>query len=273
MKIALFCANEFAIPLRSDIIYAPLPLFEQLALGVASKGHKVFLYAASNSKLRHKNIKIISGGLVSFDAAGYKKKEGSFHDQEAVALYGQMLMSQMVSDAAKYKFDVIHCYHQPHHFLPFLNLTKTAVVFTLHDPMKDPTNDKKRFIFQSCAWRNKANYISISNNQRLNFPSLNYIKTIYNGIDLSLYKFNPNPDDYFVFLGRVCPEKGTDLAVRAAAKANVKLKIVGPNWGGSYWDKKIKPFWNEKTMENLGVIPRKEVRKILSNAKGLLFTS
>lgn len=274
MKIALFCTNEFAIPLRKDIIYAPLPLFENLVLGIAQKGHQVFLYASKNSELKHKNIKIISNGLVSFDKAGYKKKEGSFHDQEALALYEQILISQMIDDAKKYKFDVIHCYHQSHHFLPFLNLAKTPVVFTIHDPMADPTNDKKKFIFKSCNWRNLANYISISNSQRLNYPSLNYVKTIYNGIDLSLYKFNPTADDYFVFLGRICPEKGTDLAVRAAKKANVKLKVMGPDWGGKdYWNKKIKPFWDDRTMEKIEIIPHKEVRKILSKAKGLLFTS
>lgn len=268
MKIALFCTNEFSIPLRKDIIYAPLPLFENLALGLAKKGHKIFLYASSNSKIRHKNIKLISNNSISFDKAGFKRKDSAFHDQEVLTLYEQLLLSQLIKDEKKYKFDVIHIYHNLIHFLPFLNLVKTPVFFTLHDPI----NDKRAFILKKCDWKNKAHYISISNNQRKNFPSLNYATTIYNGIDLNLYKFNKKPADYLVYLGRVSSDKGTHLAVKAVNKAKVKLKIIGANWGGSsYWDKHIKPFWNEKTMQYLDHLPQPETRPIIANAKGFLF--
>ncbi|MBU4360381.1 glycosyltransferase, partial [Patescibacteria group bacterium] len=162
MKIALFCTNEFSIPLRKDIIYAPLPLFENLALGLAKKGHKIFLYASSNSKIKHQNIKLISNNLISFDKAGYKNMWGSFHDQEVLTLYKQLLLSQLIKDKKKYKFDVIHIYHNLIHFLPFLNLVKAPVFFTIHDPI----NDKRAFILKNCEWKNKAHYISISNNQR-----------------------------------------------------------------------------------------------------------
>jgi glycosyltransferase involved in cell wall biosynthesis len=59
------------------------------------------------------------------------------------------------------------------------------------------------------------------------------------GIDTSRFTYVPNsvdvdslvpdgePGDAFVYLGRLVPEKGVDTLVRAAAKARVRLRIVG----------------------------------------------
>lgn len=268
MRIALFCTNEFAIPLRDDIIYAPLPLFEALVLGLAEKGHEVFLYAPSNSALSHKNITHISGDLISFDKAEYKNMWGAFHDQEVLAICQQLLIAQLMNDAEKYKFDVIHLFHSLIHALPFALKPTVPIIATLHDPL----NDKREFLLRMCQWRNNINYVSISNNQRLDFPTLNYASTVYNGINTSLYTYNDTPEDYFVFLGRISPEKGAHIAVQAAHKARVKLKLIGPNMWSSkeFWEKEIVPYLN-KDIVHIDQLPQHETRPYLAKAKALLF--
>jgi len=69
--------------------------------------------------------------------------------------------------------------------------------------------------------------ISISNSQRKPLPNLNWVGTVYNGIDIKKFKFNPRPEDYWVAAGRFVPEKGIDLAIKIARKAKIKLKLAG----------------------------------------------
>ena len=45
------------------------------------------------------------------------------------------------------------------------------------------------------------------------------IRVIHNGIDLNQFTFNPIPQDYLAYLGRVSLEKGLDTAIRVARKA------------------------------------------------------
>lgn len=267
MKIALYCTNELALPLRTDVIYAPLPLFEALAIGLAEKGHKIFLYISADSKISHKNIQVMSHNLTSFEKAGYKNIWGKFADQDIVTIYDQFLAAQMLEDDKKYHFDIIHFYHMITRFLPLLKGTETAVVATLHDPL----TDKIEFVLRACPWRNKIHYVSISDAQRAGFLDLPYAGTIHNGIDLSSYAFVEKPADYFVFFGRVSPEKGTHLAIQAALQAGVKLKIIGPDWGMfDYWRKEIEPHLGKK-IEYLGQLPHKKALPIVAKARGLLF--
>jgi glycosyltransferase involved in cell wall biosynthesis len=41
------------------------------------------------------------------------------------------------------------------------------------------------------------------------------------------FKFRPNPEDYFLFVGRLIERKGLCIACQAATAAGVKLKIIG----------------------------------------------
>src|SRR5439155_18689871 len=68
--------------------------------------------------------------------------------------------------------------------------------------------------------------VSISQAQRRPMPPVNWLATVQHGLLPDLLRLNPEPDDYFAFLGRISPEKGPDAAIRIARKAGVKLKIA-----------------------------------------------
>ena len=48
-----------------------------------------------------------------------------------------------------------------------------------------------------------------------------------NSIDVDALEATDEPGDAFVYLGRLVPEKGVATLVRAAAKARVRLRIIG----------------------------------------------
>ena len=68
-------------------------------------------------------------------------------------------------------------------------------------------------------------FVSISDSDRA--PGLNYLATVYNGIDLSLYPLQESGGDDLVFLGRIHPDKGVHLAIEVARLSGRRLIIAG----------------------------------------------
>ena len=58
-------------------------------------------------------------------------------------------------------------------------------------------------------------------------PELDYIKTIYHGIDLQQFDFQAESDDYLLFFGRIHPDKGAKEAIEIAKACNKPLIMAG----------------------------------------------
>jgi len=71
--------------------------------------------------------------------------------------------------------------------------------------------------------------VSISNSQRVPVArhGLNWAGTVYNGLDLSRYRSErSDPRRELVFLGRISPEKGPELAIDVARRAGRPLRLA-----------------------------------------------
>ena len=264
MKIAFYCTNEFSCPLPKEIVYAPMGLAEKIVKGLEKRGHEVTFYTPTDSEIK---IKKVDCGMISYYHLPNKTMSGGFHDQQQLMIYEQIMASKMYEDAQENKYDIIHAFHLTPKILPFVNLTKTPTVFTLHDPMSASWNKSIEY----CSWKNKARYISISDNQRKGMPDLNYAGTVYNGMEIEKFKFEKKQGDYLAFLGRYSSEKGADTAVSVAIKSEEKLKMAGTVWGGGFYNEKIKPYLKKDEIEDLGFLNGKDVSNFLRNAKALLF--
>jgi glycosyltransferase involved in cell wall biosynthesis len=76
------------------------------------------------------------------------------------------------------------------------------------------------------------------------------------------------------FLGRICPEKGVDRAIRIAGRAGMKLKIAAKvdNADKAYYDSEIKPLIRDNPhVEFIGEINDQQKPAFLSGAHALLF--
>lgn len=74
---------------------------------------------------------------------------------------------------------------------------------------------------------------------------------------------------YFLVVGRIVGYKGVDLAIEAAKKLGVNLKIVGEYAGVFTEQEKIKKMANEK-IEFLGRVPDEELKKLYAGATAFL---
>lgn len=263
LKVAIFCTNEWPTPPPQNTFYAPLWMAYYIAEGLAKKGHKVFYFGSKESKL--KQAKLVSFGM---PAIKYNKELLPFlpyMNEVVVNFYEQLMISKIYQMDQKERFDIIHI-HPYRRAVQFAPLTKTPTVFTLHDPIEG----FKKFMLEKTKEQPDTYLITLNNAQRKPLPDLNYVGTIYNGLDLKKYKFNEKAKDYFVAAGRFVPEKGIDLAIKAAKRAKVKLKIAGGLAEGDYFETKIKPYLG-KNIEYVGMIDYLKMGDFYRQAKGLLY--
>ena len=256
---------HFTIPSPKGIVYAPMDIAKWVAEELVARGHMVDLFAPEGSSL--KVSKIVSLGLKALkqnDAILKYPKVGNAEMNKIFNLWDQFLVAEMFKATENGDYDLLHI-HPIDRAMPIaLSHPKVPVVYTLHDPIFEWRGE----IFKMFSSPNQ-HLVSISDAQRKPAPELNYISTVYNGIDLGIFPFYEKSEDYFVFVGRLHPEKGVAEAVQAARLAGVKLIIVGPPVSGEYWDEKIKPYLSDK-ITYAGFVPYDELHKYYGKAKAIL---
>ncbi len=103
----------------------------------------------------------------------------------------------------------------------FQELLNKKIITTLHGPLN---LSYQNIVFEKYK---DSFYISISNNQRKDLPELNFIKTIYNGIDINDFPFQEKPNsDRMLFFARFSPEKGAYEAIKTATITKRKLTLA-----------------------------------------------
>jgi glycosyltransferase involved in cell wall biosynthesis len=163
------------------------------------------------------------------------------------------------------EFDLVHS-HLDYLAFPFTRLSPTPVVHTLHGRL-------------DLAWLPdiyrrypELHLISISDAQRAPLPGVRFDATVHHGLPRDLLTFRVRPDDYFLFLGRVSPEKGPVLAVQAARAAGVRLVIaakVDP-MDRAFYEREVEPLLDPPRIEYVGEVDDREKDELLGGARGLL---
>jgi glycosyltransferase involved in cell wall biosynthesis len=188
-----------------------------IAAGLVARGWDVTLFATGDS--------ITTARLHSVVERGYEE-DRSIDPKVAEYLH----IPEVFEHAAE--FDLIHS-HYDFMALAYSRLVKTPVVTTVHgfsSPRILPVYRKY----------SDGYYVSISDSDRL--PGLNYVATVYNGIDLSLYPFHEGGGEDLIFLGRIHPDKGVHLAIEVALLTGRRLVIAGIVQDLAYFENQVKPY-------------------------------
>ncbi|HEY9747806.1 MAG TPA: glycosyltransferase family 4 protein [Allocoleopsis sp.] len=217
------------------------------------RGHEVTLFASGDS-ISTAQLKSVHEQALRLDE---RIKEPG--------LYEQMMLSQVYQQA--HHFDIIHS-HVGCAALPYRGFVKTPTVHTMHG-IFTPDNEK---MFRQFAWQP---YISISEAQREPRLGLNYIHTVYNGIDITAYPFQPEAEQpaYLAFVGRLSPEKGPHEAIAIAKAVGLPLKMAGKvdAVDREFYQDQIKPLIDGEQIQYLGEVSHAEKVKLLSGANATLF--
>ncbi|MFH0891571.1 MAG: glycosyltransferase family 4 protein [Candidatus Falkowbacteria bacterium] len=220
-----------------------------LAEGLVKRGHKVTLFASGNSKTK--------AALVSVTPRPYGDKN---HYSE-IKEFGNI--SRAFSSSGN--FDIIDC-HVEHKGLFFSRLVKTPVVHSLE--YGEIPKEEIAFLKE----HRRENFIMISKAMAKRLSFLNIAGVIHNGLDFSRFPFNEKPEDYFLFLGRLSPQKGPGIAIEAARSLKLKLILAGKTsrTDQRYLDKYVWPYVDNKRIIYAGEVGFKEKIRLLKSARAVL---
>lgn len=217
------------------------------------RGHEVTLFASGDS-ITKANLQTVHDRALRLDDS---IKEAN--------VYEQMLLAQLYQQADH--FDIIHS-HIGYTALPYSVFVKTPTIHTTHG-IFTPDNEK---IYRHFRWQP---FTSISEAQREPRLGLNYIHTVYNGIDLNVYPFcaEPKQPAYLAFVGRLSPEKGPEGAIKIARTLGLPLKMAGKidAVDREYYDECLKPLIDGNQIEYLGEVTHEEKAELLGGASVTLF--
>ena len=216
-----------------------------IAEGLVARGWDVTLFATGDS--------ITAARLHSVVEHGYEE------DRSIDPKVAEYLHIPEVFERAS-EFDLIHS-HYDFMALAYSRLVKTPVLTTIHgfsSPAILPVYRKYR----------DGYFVSISDSDRL--PGLDYVGTVYNGIDLALYPFQPKGGDDLIFLGRIHPDKGVHLAIETALLSGRRLIIAGIVQDAAYFEQQVKPHLDGVKVRFIGPVDVAGKNELFARAYALL---
>jgi glycosyltransferase involved in cell wall biosynthesis len=244
MRIAMLSPVAWRTPPRH---YGPWEsVVSLLTEGLVSRSCDVTLFATGDSET--------SATLHAVCARGYEE------DRSIMPKVWECLHIAELFEHAE-DFDLIH---NNFDFLPltYTGLIATPVVTTIHgfsSPGILPVYKK---------YNSKVFYVSISDADRS--PDLDYIKTIHHGIDIKQFDFQPEPDDYLLFFGRIHHDKGAKEALEIARASNKKLILAGIIQDEAYYQQHVEPHLDDDKAVYVGSAGPAQRNQLLGKACALL---
>src|ERR1700721_362251 len=213
--------------------------------GLIARGWDVTLFASRDSVTRAHLHAVLDRGY----------EEDSAIDSK-VAEY--LHISEAFEHAAD--FDLIHSHYD---FMPlsYTRLVETPVLTTIHGF----SSAKIMPIYQKYR---DGYFVSVSDSDRA--TGLNYLATVYNGIDLSLYPLQECGGDDLIFLGRIHPDKGVHLAIEVARLSGMRLIIAGIIQDEAYFREQIEPHLDDQNILYIGPVDVRAKNELFARARVLL---
>lgn len=248
MRIALVAPPFIPVPPRR---YGGTELFiAHLAVGLLRLGHEVIVYANGESRLPCEVRSL------------YPKSEWPIRSDVGGSLKDLNHTAWACADAAG-SADVIHLNNAPG--LAFSRLLAEPIVYTIH-------HAKEQALSDFYASYPEITYVTISRFQ-CTLETMPKMVPIHHGLDLDRYPVVERKQPYLSFLGRIAPVKAPHLAIEAAKKAGIPLKIAGevqPMYR-DYWETIVKPRVDGRFIEFVGEADHATKVELLGNSQAMLF--
>lgn len=215
-------------------------------------GHEVTLFASADSNTLANLVPMCDRSLRL--------------DAKCIApLAHYVLMLERVFKDSK-RFDIIH-FHTDYLHFSLARRYPGPTLTTLHGRLDIPD------LFPLYKEFKEIPLVSVSNAQRKPLPWANWIGTVYHGLPLHRYPFQPMTGSYLAFLGRISPEKRVDTAIAVAKRLGIPLKIAAKvdKVDLEYYQSIIKPLLDDPLIEYVGEISERDKGAFLGNALALLF--
>lgn len=219
-------------------------------------GHEVTLVAAGGSDVPVRLVEAVPEGLVPVMQRG---------EADDYAYYEQELIVAAV-DAAR-SVDVVHSHVVPGALaLDGLLSGSPPVLHTLHGQ-----------VTQDLCWSLRSRpraVVAVSDAQRAaaSAHGATLDGTVHNGLDMRAVPHSATPGDGLLFLGRMEPQKGPDLAIATARALGLTLTLAGPVTDRDFYERGVRPQLGDG-VEHVGVLGREAKHEALCRSACVLVPS
>ncbi len=270
MRIAMLAPINWPLPPSG---YGPWELVaHNLTEGLVALGHDVTLFAAGGTKTSARLVETCPHALCTWPENEKNKPQrfdpatGLLEGPPDARVLEQLHIARCMEAAASGAFDVVHS-HLHVHALIHSRLIPCPLITTLHG------SAWVRATHPALQEYRTSPFVSISDAERTMLPDLNYIATVYNGVDMARFPLEERKDDYLLFAGRLAPEKGPAEAVQIARESGRRLLIAGmiEPQHQAYYDERIKPHIDGRNVDYLGLLSQAELAPVYRKAAGVVF--
>lgn len=252
---------------------------------LVAQGHDVLLYAHENSQTKATLIPLLT--RAEFEATVYDNEHeslGMSREELYQYLVYQRVLRDVIERDERGEIDIVHN-HSLHH-IPMMTGQAFGTRFftTFHTPIFP----QLRLALLTLRHGTRTQFTAISQHQQRLFSEFVPSQVVYNGIDVESFMTNTkapvdidsSDNEVYFWFGRICPEKGTHLAMQYCREAGKKLIIAGPKSNEDYFDEHVAPLLAEdckngehKLFDYVGHVTKDEVNHYLCQATAMLFTS
>ena len=252
MKILVICDAGVSVP---PTTYGGTErAADLLCRGLASRGHQVDLIAGSGSWSYGGKLFLHKPPTTSRVSRAYRK-----------------IRFQLLALKAARSSDVVICFGRTD-YLWALYATKLPLIIRFGNLVDQSTID------QIANYRkDRIALVGVSHNQMQNLQSEIPVHVIHNAIDPKQYSFHSEASSppYLAFLGRLTRNKGIDLAIEAATRIGMPLRIAGnvPDsepGAREFFESEVEPRLGGD-IEWIGPVGDKTKNELLGGATALLF--
>ncbi|WP_201538496.1 glycosyltransferase [Psychrobacter immobilis] len=252
---------------------------------LVGQGHEVLLYAHTDSRTQATLVPMLT--RADFDTTVYENEHdtlGMSREEMYQYLVYQHILRDIIERDARGEIDIVHN-HSLHHIPMMTGQAFGARFFTT---FHTPIFPQLRLALLTLRHGTSTQFTAISKHQQRLFSEFVPLHVVYNGIDVESFIANTEPTDSLIskhsevyfWYGRICPEKGTHLAMQYCIEAGKKLIIAGPKSNEDYFNQQVAPLLSQdrkngaqKLFDYVGHVTKEEVNHYLAQATAMLFTS
>jgi glycosyltransferase involved in cell wall biosynthesis len=261
LRIALIASARFAI--REPFAGGLEAHTWALARGLTRLGHEVTVFAGAGCDPELGARELTATPLRISAAARADVSMVAQTWLEEHHAYLELMLE--LGEHARRMFDVVHNNSLHHLPVAMARLLGVPVISTLHTP---PTPWlESALLVGPCPVVFTAVSTHTARAWRHVVPD---VRVIRNGVDLDRWRPGPGGGP-LAWSGRLVPEKGADLAIRAARLAGMPLELAGPIGDREYFTTRIRPLLGRNVRYH-GHLRQEELAALLGSASACLVT-
>lgn len=224
---------------------------------LVARGHDVTLFASGDSETSAKLRAVCASNLIDAMA------RGEAYQYEGYANANLVEAVRRCND-----FDIIHCHVGCTH-IPMSVLSQVPLVHTIPTTLAvDEYWVLNRYPEVPVVAISRAQIAAVPE------PRRQSIRVIHHGCDIDAYDFEPFPENYLAFLGRMGPHKSPVDAIHVARAVGMPLVMGGEPQNSSeqqYFTERVYPLIDGKNVRYLGPVDHETKKALLKNARALIF--